>query len=169
MSVFFPTLLHRRVTDVTKAQLERLGVYALILDVDNTLTTHGHPEPAEKVMDWLEEMRSAGIKLIILSNNKEKRVQPFAQRLGLEHTSRAAKPLPVGFWRAARRLGLPPARIAVVGDQIFTDILGGNWFGAATILVEPIRPETGWVFRLKRRLEVRILRRYRKQGGGQYV
>lgn len=163
MSLLYPMLARKRVTGITPELLKRLGVKALLLDADNTLTTHNNPRPAPEVMGWLERMRKSGIKLVMVSNNYERRVRPFAAKLGLTYTANACKPLPWGFARAAKQLGLVPRRTAVVGDQIFTDILGGNLFGAVTILVEPMQPETSVLFRLKRRLEVVVLRRYQRQ------
>lgn len=165
LPLLYPTAMFRRVTEISAAYLRSLGVSALILDADNTLTTHNNPQPADDVMDWLERMRGGGIKLVIVSNNNAQRIRPFARRLGLAYTSGAMKPLTVGFRRTAEKMGLLPEQIAVVGDQIFTDILGGNLFGSPTILVEPMQPEDGPFFRLKRKLEGRILRRYQKRKG----
>ena len=110
-------------------------------------------------------MKQAGIKLAVLSNNKEERVAPFAARLGLGHQSRAAKPLTGGLKRLAQRYRLPPEQIALIGDQIFTDIVGGNLKGVLAVLVEPYELEHKWSFRLKRRLERPIIRRYRQKKG----
>lgn len=136
---------------------------ALILDADNTLTTHNNPVPDKDVISWLEQMKQSGVQLVIVSNNSGRRIQPFARQLGLPYTARALKPLTWGFRRTVQELGLPARQVAVVGDQIFTDILGGNLFGSPTILVEPMEPETGPLFRLKRKVEKKILRAYRRK------
>lgn len=110
---------------------------------------------------WLEEARRAGLSLLIVSNNHAPRVAPFARQQGLDFECDARKPLPGGLRRGCRRLGVEPGQAAVVGDQLFTDMLGGNLIGAVTVLVQPIEPEKGWFFRLKRRLERPILGRLR--------
>ncbi len=128
--------------------------------MDNTLTTHNNPTPAEGVPGWIEEMKSAGIKLIIVSNNNTERVTPFAEMLGLHFVPNGAKPLPIGFKRAAAELraaGVPKNRIAAVGDQIFTDILGANLAGIRSIFVYPIEFETSLPFKLKRAAEKPLL------------
>lgn len=163
MSLLHPTLHLKSITGLSLRQLERWGVKGLILDVDNTLTTHDNPVPHPQVLLWLERMSRRGISMIILSNNHPGRVQPFAQLLELPFTANAAKPLPQGFGRAAAELALPKEQIAVVGDQIFTDILGGNLFGVKTVLVEPIQPESTRFFRWKRWLERGVLRGYRRR------
>jgi HAD superfamily phosphatase (TIGR01668 family) len=160
LSIFYPTAAVRRVTDITVELLKGIGVRALALDVDNTLTTHNNPIPDVKVMAWLAKMREAEISMIILSNNSKDRVLPFARQLRLDFVARGAKPLPFGYARTAKELGIPKGELAVVGDQIFTDVLGGNLYGAKSILVEPMYPEEGPLFRLKRRWEVGVLRRY---------
>lgn len=161
--MLYPTILLHRASHITPHMLKKMGVHALVLDADNTLTTHNNPEPAGEMIVWLDKMRAAGIQLVIVSNNNSRRIQPFAARLGIGYTAMACKPLTIGFSRTARRLGLHAKEIAVVGDQIFTDILGGNLFGAVTILVEPMEPESGLLFCLKRKLEVKILQRYRSR------
>lgn len=159
MSVFEPTVFLKHISHIKPELLRGLGVKAMILDVDNTLATHNNPEPDASVLVWLEQMRSEGFRLAIASNNRRRRVEPFARGLGLEYACFSMKPLPKGFFEISRKLGLPPRSIAVVGDQIFTDVLGGNLFGAKTILVEPMLAEPGPFFRLKRRLEKIILGR----------
>lgn len=163
MSVFYPTITLRRVTEITPELLGRLGVRALILDADNTLTTHNNPLPDKDVLAWLGIMKQRGVRLMIASNNSDGRIRPFAETLGLDYEARACKPLTFGLSAAAKRMGCTRREVAVVGDQIFTDIMGGNLYGCPTILVEPMRSESGPFFRLKRRVEVGILQRYRRQ------
>ncbi len=162
MSFLYPTRLFRHISDIPVSLLKAWEIQVVVLDVDNTLTTHNNPMPDEKAMAWLEEMKNHGFRLVILSNNRGERVRLFAQCLGLEYTANAMKPLPKGFGETARRMQVVPEEMVVVGDQIFTDILGANLFGCRSILVEPIQPETNWFFRLKRQLEKGILKGYRK-------
>ena len=158
MPIWEPKIMLRSVTGITVEILQKLCVGALILDLDNTLTTHNNPVPDSRVLEWLDRMKSAGIKLVLVSNNREKRVLPFAGELGLTYTANAMKPLTMGFKRTAKRMGLKPGSIAVVGDQLFTDIIGGNIFGSPTILVQPMQAESGPFFRLRRKIERRLLK-----------
>lgn len=157
MAIFKPTYAVRSVLEITPAALKKRGIKALILDVDNTLTTHNNPAPAEGVPRWIEEMKSAGIKLMIVSNNNAERVAPFAENLGVHFVPNGAKPLPMGFLRAVRELRLPKKNICAVGDQIFTDVLGANLAGVRTIFVYPIEFETSLPFRIKRTIEKPLL------------
>jgi len=159
VSVLFPDHYLKSVTSLTPALLKRWGIRGLILDVDNTLTTHGSPDIDGGVQRWLAAMREHHIKMTILSNNTLRRVQPFAKALRMGFIASGAKPLARGFERAAAKLSLAKNEIAVVGDQIFTDVLGGNLWGAKTVLVKPIRPETTTRFRIKRRIEQEIILR----------
>lgn len=130
-----------------------------MLDVDNTLTLHDDPTPDPDIARWLEEMRAAGIPMVIVSNNSEERVAPFAKILGLPFVADGEKPKTGGMERAAKVLGgLRPEEMAVIGDQIFTDVWGGNRFGAVTILVAPLGPEIVPFIKFKRVLEKFVLR-----------
>lgn len=161
MSVFRPFLLKKNITAVTAAELRDMGVTCLLLDVDNTLTAHDSQLVDETVKNWLSDMRAAGFQLMIVSNGREKRVAPFADRLSLPYTAMAAKPLPFGFWRAAHRLGVKQKYCAVIGDQIFTDVLGGKLAGMQVIQLLPLAPETDKPFiAFKRKLERKIMKNW---------
>lgn len=166
MPLLTPTKKLHSVVQITPELLASLRVRALFLDVDNTLTTHGNPVPAPPVFEWLEMMRRHEIQMMLISNNRPGRVAPFAKLLGLRFTANAAKPLTHGFRRAAGEFGVRPEETAVVGDQIFTDVLGGNLFGAKTFLVEPMELEKALFLRAKRRLERAVLLDYIKREGG---
>ena len=84
MPLFFPDYSYRRVYEIPAAFFVRQGIRAALLDVDNTLTTHDNPVPHERVLDWLDCQRQAGVRLLLLSNNTPERVAPFARALGLE-------------------------------------------------------------------------------------
>jgi HAD superfamily phosphatase (TIGR01668 family) len=109
-------------------------------------------------------MQAAGVTMTVISNAKQYRVVPFAQKLGMKCVWLAAKPLPFGLWRGVRRLGLRRRECAVVGDQTFTDILGAKLGGLKCVQVLPMRIEEDKPFFVfKRRLESQILKRYRKK------
>ncbi len=139
-----------RVTEITPEFLIKNNIRGLLLDLDNTLTTHDNPVPGEGVTEWLDSMRSAGIKMVIVSNNHPPRVKPFADMLGLDFVCEGKKPLSSGFNRAQKRMGIPFSQLAVVGDQIFTDMLGANLKRVRGIFVYPIEHEKTKFFKLKR-------------------
>jgi len=155
---FKPHIRLDRVTDITVGLLQKYKIDALILDVDNTLSTHHGEVLTDGLEDWLVYMKENGIKLTVLSNSKRKRVEPFAQKINLDFISLGLKPLPFGYIRAVNSLGTRRKNTAIVGDQIFTDIIGGNTVGVKTVLLTPIKPEDGWSFKLRRRLEKIIIK-----------
>ena len=168
--LFKPTFWLKSVLQIDEKFLTENGVKALVLDMDNTLSMHGNPAAEAGVDEWLGKMRALGVKMRVVSNNTNKRVAPLAALLGLEFTAngakpltfgvnRAVKPLPGGYRRAAAAMGLSPSQTAVVGDQIFTDVMAGNLAGIRTVLVEPFHLEKTWTFRLKRRVESVVFHR----------
>jgi uncharacterized protein len=114
------------------------NIRGLILDIDNTLLARDAREPHERLRAWVASIQQSGVKMLILSNNWSGRVKDIARDLRLPLLAPAAKPLAPGFKRAMAHLGVAPAETAVVGDQLFTDILGGNRAGVLTILVTPV-------------------------------
>ena len=148
-----PHLKLNRITDIDIEHLKKLGIQTLLLDVDNTLSTDHGTVMIHGLHAWIEKMRKNGIKLVIVSNAKKERVRPFAEKLNLDFIGLGLKPLPFGYFRGARKVGSSIKNTAIVGDQIFTDILGGRLSGVKTILLTPIELEKKLSFRIRRKLE----------------
>jgi len=157
--MFKPKIKLDRVTDITVSLLNKYNINSLILDVDNTLSTHHGQVLTDGLPEWLECMRENGIKMTVLSNSTSKRLEPFAKKIGLDYISLGLKPLPFGYLRALRRLGSSKRETAIVGDQIFTDVLGGNFVGLKTVLLTPIKPEASLRFRMKRKVEAFLIKK----------
>lgn len=158
-----PNLITNNITDVSVEYLEQNNIKALLLDVDNTLSpAHGVKKLRDGGAEWLNLMRENGIELIILSNAKKERARSFGDTVGLEAIGLSMKPLPFGYLRAAKKLGIPRRNIAMIGDQYFTDILGGKLAGVKTVMVTDITPEDFAFLKLKRKVEKLILKRWEK-------
>lgn len=160
MSIFTPDLYLHHITEIDEALLKKHGIKGIVLDVDNTLTMHGSQEVKQEIIDWLKQMQDAGIKLTIASNNNDRRIKPFAKKIGLDYIAMSCKPLTFAFTKACKTFGLQKHEIAVVGDQIYTDIVGGNLKGMFSILVDPHELENGAFFRFKRRFEKMHIDKY---------
>lgn len=144
---------YEKVTDITVEDIEKTGAKLILLDADNTVSLHGSQEPFQGVTEWLEEMKQNKIEVIIISNNSRERIEPFAKKLGLPFVYKSAKPLTKGFKKACKKFGFKPSETAVIGDQIFTDVLGGRLFGSKVFLTEPLGPETDFFIKIKRKIE----------------
>lgn len=135
---FRPSLRLDAVTSIDPEALARSGVRAVLLDLDNTIVSY-HQERADRAVEaWIRRLAGVGIATLILSNNHTPRVKGIASHLGVPFVADAKKPLRAGYRRALDVLGVTPAETLVVGDQLFTDVFGGNRFGMRTVLVRPI-------------------------------
>lgn len=159
MSIFKPSFYLKSVLSIDEEFLKRNGVTALVLDMDNTLSMHKNPAAEDGIPEWLDKMRTLGIKMRVVSNNTKGRVAPLAEKLGLSFTANGAKPLTFGITKAMKAMNAEKSETLVVGDQIFTDIIAGNLKGVRTVLVEPFHLENTWTFKLKRRLESLVFKR----------
>ena len=150
----FPHLRVGSFLDFSPEAARALGVRGLLLDIDGTITPAKRLELPPETGAWLDGFREAGIPVFILSNNRRPaRVKEVADLLGLEWMARAKKPFRPGFMRAARHLGIPPAGLAVVGDQTFTDMLGARLAGMKGVLVDSLDTHL-WYFWPRRLLEL---------------
>ncbi|MDO4573913.1 MAG: YqeG family HAD IIIA-type phosphatase [Planctomycetia bacterium] len=156
---FLPDLRVNVVSELTPGMLKEAGITSVLLDVDCTLKRYDTDILEGEVQIWLETLKNTGIRVCLLSNGKGPRIGRFAARYGLPFVAMALKPMPFGCWRAVREQGWDGAKTAMVGDQIFADVMAGNLAGLTTILVTPIHPEMEPLFtRVKRPFEKIILR-----------
>lgn len=118
--------------------LIRNGIKVLICDVDNSLLPHHQLYMNDKMRNFLSLLKQAGIQVVFASNNTMKRLQFIAEETGLETHSFSCKPFPFVFNKIKKKYGITGHEIAIMGDQLFTDILGGNLQGSLTILCEPL-------------------------------
>lgn len=126
--------------DMDLSALKAVGITLLLADLDNTLVPYGVPVATDEVRAWNEALKAEGITLFVLSNNRHAdRPRIFCEDLGIPFIGHAGKPKTAGFIKAMEQMSATAAQTAIVGDQIFTDTLGGNRAGVFTILVKPIR------------------------------
>jgi HAD superfamily phosphatase (TIGR01668 family) len=163
---FCPALRLRRITDVTPEFLAEHGLRALVLDLDNTLVAWRGEDVAPEIEAWVKATLAAGIPLCIVSNtHRPRRLKSLATRLGVQWVPSGGKPRRRGFREALVAMGSNPSETAVVGDQLLTDIWGGNRTGLLTILVEPLSEVEFWGTRvISRRLEGLFLKRLESWG-----
>ena len=135
-----PDEVYASIYDIDGAVLARRGITLLLADLDNTLAKYGQPEPDPALLAWKEDLAAEGVALFLLSNSrKPRRAEHFAKALGIPFLGHAGKPKSGGYLRAMERMGRTSAQTAMVGDQIFTDILGAKRAGILAIMVEPIQ------------------------------
>ncbi len=158
-----PDLRIERIEELTREQLEVLDVRAVLVDVDCTLCRYQQEEiPAEKI-EWVENTLQGGWQVCLVSNGRSGRIARLAERLQVPFVAGALKPFSFGCRRALRKLGLTPPQAAMVGDQMFADVLAARWVGMKSVLVRPIHPEDEpWFTRMKRPLEGWVLRQLEK-------
>lgn len=154
------------VLEILPEQLKERGIEGVILDLDNTLVRWAREELTEEILGWIGDLRGAGIKFCLLSNSVlGRRVERVAKVFGCPNIRKAQKPRPDGFHRAMRAMNTSVATTAIIGDQMFTDILGGNRVGIYTIMVKPMsKGEFVYTRLVHRPPETLLLRLFRKRG-----
>ncbi|AGL02069.1 YqeG family HAD IIIA-type phosphatase [Desulfoscipio gibsoniae] len=160
LRIFYPNMYVPSILDINPEELQKQGITAILLDLDNTIVPRDRDKFSPEIKAWLTGMLQKGFKLCIVSNNGTSRVNTLAGPLKIPCVVRAVKPMRQAFRRALELLDATPEETVVVGDQIFTDIWGGNRLGMFTILVVPMPGKEFWVTKLiNRRLEKVVLAR----------
>jgi len=157
--MLYPDLLLDSVKDLTPDFLKQYGIKGIIFDLDETLAPRHKDGPAEDILAHIEELKQAEISMALVSNSPRERVADFNKKMQISIFPKAQKPRVKVLKRAVKWMGLDSHQIAMVGDQIFTDVLAGNRVGLLTVMVSPLEDRKTKFFRLKRCLERMVLRR----------
>ncbi len=142
---FVPQRIYSSVFDLKPDELKAEGVQVVFADLDNTLVSYGQKTATPELLAWKESLNAAGIRLFLISNSqKPDRASIFSQSLGIDFIGHAGKPKRAGFQRALRAVQVPRENTVMIGDQIFTDILGANHAGIRSWLIQPVAIDTGF-------------------------
>jgi HAD superfamily phosphatase (TIGR01668 family) len=153
------------VADIAPEQLRERGIRAVLLDLDNTLVGWQRHDVPDAVLGWLDALRAEGLRLCLVSNTRfGRRLESLSQRLRIPFVRRAWKPRRRGFAAALESLGVRAEETAMIGDQMFTDVLGGNRMGLYTVMVRPMARREFVGTRISRVFERFLLRRFEKLG-----
>ena len=159
---YFPTKYIESILHIDPKELKINGIEGIILDLDNTIID----KSGEEIPDfekWKNSIIENGIKIILVTNNfLKKRIEKITKKYNLEYVSFARKPNTKGLIKAQKLMGIEnPIKVAVIGDQVFTDVRGGNKAGMKTILVKPLSEKKDYmVTKILRNNEKKILKKY---------
>lgn len=160
---FYPTYTFDRVENIPYELLEELKIKLILLDMDNTLIDN-KGNYTKNLKKWIKYIKSKGIKAYIISNSVSAiMVKRISKELGIKYYYKASKPRLKGYHYIINETKIEKENVLMIGDQVFTDICGGNRFGIKTILVKPINKTEIIVSRIKRPFEKIILSHYYKK------
>jgi uncharacterized protein len=163
--IFCPQRYCERVTDIRVDDLQKAGIDTVLLDLDNTLVGWQRHDVADPVREWLRDLKAAGMKLCLVSNTRfGKRLRALSAELDIPYVRRAWKPRKRGFLTAMQDLGSDPAKTIMIGDQMFTDVWGGNRVGIYTVMVRPIARREFLGTKVSRVAEKALLAWFRRKG-----
>ena len=158
MKYFKPDLILDRVFDLNAEKLKKMGINAVIFDIDNTLAYNAEPSPDQKVTAFLDSLQKEGFQIALVSNNNKTRVTTYNQNLQLPYMYRACKPLKFRLNKILKAFGVKRREACMVGDQLFTDVWVGKRMGMFTVLVKPFDDREERFIRFKRKIERLLLR-----------
>ncbi|WP_404404016.1 YqeG family HAD IIIA-type phosphatase [Jeotgalibacillus malaysiensis] len=163
IKLFLPNEYVDSVFEITPAKLKEQGIKAIITDLDNTLVEWDRKNATPKLIKWLEGMQKEGILVTIVSNNNQLRVGAFSDPIGVPFIYHARKPMGRAFRQAIRDMNVKKDETVVIGDQLMTDVLGGNLNKLYTILVVPVAKTDGFFTKFNRIIERRLLNFFKRK------
>lgn len=161
---FMPNDYVQSVFQIDIEKLANSGFKGIITDLDNTLVGWDVKTPTKEIQEWFKKANDLGLTITIVSNNNEKRVSGFSKDLDVDFIFKARKPMGRAFKKAIQHMNIKPEETIVIGDQMLTDVLGGNNNGLYTIMVVPVKKTDGFLTRLNIIIERRLLNYFKRKG-----
>jgi HAD superfamily phosphatase (TIGR01668 family) len=162
-SPWIPTFYAPTLFEVKPAFFKKQHIQFLCCDLDNTLAPFDELTPRAEVNQWVQSMKDAGLTFLIISNNKETRVKPFAESLGVDYLAKTGKPFKDKLLIFLKQKGYPKDKVMVIGDQLLTDVWLANRLGMKSLFTEKLVPYDHWPTRPNRLIESILKRRYHRQ------
>ena len=144
MNPFRPDYRYPSLAEVPVEEFASRGFRGALLDIDNTLVVYGvYDKIPEQNMEWLRRAEAVGVKCLLYSNATQRKIEILKKVSGLPAVPKVYKPAWKLIGKALDMIGCTKDQAMLIGDQICTDILGGNWGGVTTVLIEPLT-DTDW-------------------------
>lgn len=163
MNKYVPDMYSRDIYNVNYTKLKKQGIKCLLFDLDNTLVEPHVKNPHERLHHFFDTLKK-DFQVIIFSNSHEKRLKPFKEKLMVDVNYSSMKPLPFSFYKVLKKYHLKKSEVAIIGDQLLTDIIGGNRVGITTVLIQPITEKDLWITKVNRMRENRKFAQLEKKG-----
>ena len=148
---YMPDFAVEAVYDLTVPSLQAQGIKAVLVDLDNTLIAWNNPDGTPEMKQWLHDLRDAGVRIIVVSNNTKKRVQRAVEKFGID--------------RAMKEFHYEKSEVVMVGDQLMTDIRAAHRAGIRSILVKPLVQHDSIKTQINRARERRVMRKITEKYG----
>lgn len=158
LQLICPQLVVNSLLEIDVDLLRQQGIIGIVFDLDNTISPWNSNDIDPEAAVWLQQVLASGFKAGLVSNNNPRRVAKVANLFSIPYVARAFKPANRGFRQVISEMQLSPEQVAVVGDQLFTDILGGNRLGCRTIWVKPLSEREFIGTKIIRQLEKFVVR-----------
>ena len=161
MEIYIPDIYQKSIYVIDYQKLINRGIKCLLFDLDNTLVPISDKKPSEKLKKFIDKLKEMGFKVVIFTKSNKHRLLPFKNDLDVDCSASSHKPRPTKFLQVLKLYGYSISEVAIIGDQLLTDVLGGNRIGITTILVNPISTKDFFWTRFSRKKEAKIMNKLR--------
>lgn len=161
---FKPDMYKKSIYEIDYKKLKNMKIKCLLFDLDNTIAPCADKKPSKKAIDLIQKLKEMGFKIIIFSNASKKRIHPFKEILEVDCSAKSKKPFKKKFNKVIKEFKYSENEVAIIGDQLITDILGGNGIGIYTILIDRLSNKERIGTKLNRVLEAILKLRLKKLG-----
>jgi len=164
MEKYYPDMYQKSIYTINYEKLKQNGIKCLLFDLDNTCIPYKEKKPSKKLKNLFEELQDMGFKVILFSNAPKRRLEPFKKELLVDCSPNSRKPSKKSFLKVLEKFGFELSEVAIIGDQLYTDIYGGNKVGITTILVNSMSTKDMFFTKFRRILEKKTFKKLKKEG-----
>lgn len=164
MNYFYPDVYQKSIYTINYSKLLNNGIKCLLFDLDNTCIPYTDKKPTKQLKNLFDKLQDFGFKVIIFSNSGKERLEPFKKYLNVDCSPNSRKPFKGKFLKILNTYNYSLSEVAIIGDQLVTDIYGGNKVGITTILVNPLSDIDMPFTKIHRLIERKKIKNMTKKG-----
>ena len=164
IELYKPDMYKKDIYSIDYKKLKNCGIKCILFDLDNTLVPYYRSKPTRKLKDFIEKLKDMGFKVIIFSNSNKKRLTPFKEILQVDCSASSRKPREKKFKKVLEEYKFEQSEVSIIGDQVMTDVFGGNRMGIFSILTSPISNKEPIWTKINRLRENRVIKKLEKKG-----
>lgn len=164
MNYFYPDAYQKSIYTIDYNKLKENGIKCLLFDLDNTCVPYVDKVPSKKLKNLFDKLKEQDFKVIIFSNSPKTRLEPFKTQLKVDCCAKAGKPRKKSFIKVINLYKYDLSEVVIIGDQLVTDIYGGNKVGITTILVNPMSDIDMPFTKVNRYIEKKQINKMTKKG-----
>ncbi len=162
MSKLIPNMYAKDIFKINYKKLKEKNIKVLLFDFDNTIIEKGNNKPPKELKELISKIKKDFAIYVVSNSLNNKKLEKVCRELKISYIGNARKPSKTGY-KKLKLEEIKENQIAMIGDQLITDVLGANRMGYYSILIDPITNNEHIWTKVNRKLENQILKKHKQE------